>query len=316
MKHINEGDIMSMIKVEQKTMKKVIPAYTVMSIVGISTFFYSNSQAVLIDGVFNLISAITLLIGIKVTNMIELGRNKKYPFGFAMFETLYTLFKVFLMLGITTMAFFSNLSKIISYLLGKEVSTISNPNAIFFYSIAMVLICGATYLFIKKNSSKIDNKSIMLNTEKIGVLQNGVISGGIGVAILIIGLLEGTALSIIIPIGDSIIVLILCLILVGDPLIILNKVIKELTLHATSKDERLDVTENIEGIIPDYLSTNYVAITQLGRTKFYTIFIKSNVEKVSISELDSIRHKIRSEIKNINQYSLIDIIFTNITPGD
>ena len=44
---------MNISNIEAKAMKNILVAYLVMATVGIATFVFSNSEAVLIDGVFN-----------------------------------------------------------------------------------------------------------------------------------------------------------------------------------------------------------------------------------------------------------------------
>lgn len=84
---------MNISNIEAKAMKNILVAYLVMATVGIATFVFSNSEAVLIDGVFNFISAFSMLVGIKISKLVTQKPTKSLPFGFAMYETLYTIFK-------------------------------------------------------------------------------------------------------------------------------------------------------------------------------------------------------------------------------
>jgi len=57
---------MNMAKSEVKTMGVIFCVCLLMAIVGIATFIFFNSEAVLIDGVFNFICALSMIAGIKI----------------------------------------------------------------------------------------------------------------------------------------------------------------------------------------------------------------------------------------------------------
>ena len=61
---------MNMATIEIRTMRRIIWAYVGMGLVGGITFVFSRSEAVLIDGIFNFISAVSMLAGIKIAGLV------------------------------------------------------------------------------------------------------------------------------------------------------------------------------------------------------------------------------------------------------
>ncbi len=66
---------------------------------GIVATLASNSQAILLDGLFNLIYFSVALVTIKVSKLASRPDSESYPFGYSYFESLVNLCKGLLILG-------------------------------------------------------------------------------------------------------------------------------------------------------------------------------------------------------------------------
>ncbi len=60
----------------------------VIGCVGLYFFAVASSQAILLDGLFNLTYFITGLFTLKVARMVKQGDDAEFPFGYAAFEPL------------------------------------------------------------------------------------------------------------------------------------------------------------------------------------------------------------------------------------
>ena len=65
----------------------------------------SSSQAVLLDGTFNLIYFVMGLLSLRITRLIARGEDSRFPYGYAVFEPLINGVKGFMVLGLTALAF-------------------------------------------------------------------------------------------------------------------------------------------------------------------------------------------------------------------
>jgi len=68
---------------------------------GIVATLASNSQAILLDGLFNLIYFSVALVTIKVSKLASRPDSESYPFGYSYFESLVNLCKGLLILGVS-----------------------------------------------------------------------------------------------------------------------------------------------------------------------------------------------------------------------
>jgi predicted Co/Zn/Cd cation transporter (cation efflux family) len=301
---------MNMTTIEVKTMGLILWAYLIMAVVGIGTFVFSNSDAVLIDGVFNFISALSMLAGIKIAKLVSQKPTKSQPLGFAMYETLYTLFKGVMIFGVIILAVISSITKIYVYITTGHSAHV-NGKSILIYSFCMVVICLSVYLYLAYQSKKINNQSIMLHTEKIAVFQNTIISAAIGLVFLLIGFLENTILESIIPVTDSIVVLIMCVILISDPVKIIKNAFSELTIRDTHHDLRKKLIQATNSLLPESYNLSNISINRLGRTYYFVFLINPLKSSLPIDEMDTIREQIKKTIKTDAPYSFVDIIFSN-----
>ena len=76
----------------------------VIGLVGILFAVFSRSQAIMLDGLFNLTYFATGLFTLKVAKMVLQGDDERYPMGYAFFEPLINGLKGVLVLGVSIMA--------------------------------------------------------------------------------------------------------------------------------------------------------------------------------------------------------------------
>ncbi|MCA1743402.1 MAG: cation transporter [Desulfovibrionales bacterium] len=76
----------------------------VIGIVAIVASLASKSQAILLDGLFNLIYFGVALVTIQVSRLATRPDDDMYPFGYTYFESLVNLCKGLIILGVTVFA--------------------------------------------------------------------------------------------------------------------------------------------------------------------------------------------------------------------
>ena len=106
-------------KIEINTLKFGAIINLIMAIAGWCAYYLSNSQALLLDGNFSFLAFISTLIAIKISS-IKQNKSEVFPFGHFVYESLYSLLKGVMIVGILLVALTENISKIIHYLDGKE----------------------------------------------------------------------------------------------------------------------------------------------------------------------------------------------------
>lgn len=212
--------------------------------------------------------------------------------------------------GVLILAGSSNIMKIYDYATTGSYEPIKG-GFIVIYSILMVTICGLVYLYLKSQCNKMDNRSIMLQTEKIAIFQNTIISAAIGLVFFLVGQLKGTFMDPILPVADAIVVLVLCFLLFNDPIIILKNAFNELIIKDVHHDMREKITEIVTPILPKEYQLNYVSISRLGRTYYFMFLINPLKSDLPLEEIESIQQNIKEHVKEEALFSYSDVIFSS-----
>lgn len=247
---------------EKRAMKLGIAANLIMAFSGWAAYNLSGSEALLLDGNMSFILFITAIVAYKITK-IKSVRNETYPFGLYVTEALYSLMKGLLLLGVVISAIAANGSKIISFLNGAELATIKT-GVIVYYAIAMVAICWGLSGYYYVHNKRIANSSSMLKVDQKSSFIDGVLSASTGAILVVIGYVEpGSKLDFLLYIGDAILVLVLALLMLGQPLGIIREAFIEL---AGGKLQNAEQHQEISDLVAHHFSNQQVPKLNISKT--------------------------------------------------
>lgn len=280
---------------EKKAVLIALPAYIFMGVAGIYFATLTNSSAIMVDGAFNLINAIVSLLALRITYLIGKGPSKQFPLGWAALEPMFVLLKASLILGIIIMTSISSIYTMYLYAIGEHVEPIT-MGFVSYYIGLMVVICIGLYFLFKHFFNKSYQQSQILNAEASNAIINAIITSCAGVALILISLLEGTFLSFLTPIADSIVVLLLNLILVRDPWLLWKNGFEELVGKSAASDLRQNIQKNIGAVLKH--DDFGMIMTKLGRTAYIVININLGSESISGSSVKKDRYEIEEVLKN------------------
>ena len=71
----------------------------IVAVVGMVVAGLAESQAVLLDGMFNAVYVVVALVTLKVSRLVQRPDDRRFPFGYAYFEPLINAVKGLLMLA-------------------------------------------------------------------------------------------------------------------------------------------------------------------------------------------------------------------------
>lgn len=181
-----------------------------MGVAGVLAAILSNSNAILVDGLFSLIGFTAALLGRKVSRKVDAGPDRLRPIGYAADEAIFTTFRALSLLGLVLFAISGAVMNIYNYATGHPPEPlIFEPLILYFIVIGMT--CFLLWWVHRMSWKKIGENSDVLRLEAKAAAFDGIITAAAGAGILAILLLQDTALGVITPVGDSVIVLILCL---------------------------------------------------------------------------------------------------------
>lgn len=102
------------ILIEEKALKKSMIGAFLLAVWGIVMASISNSGAILLDGMFNLISAIMSYFSIEITRLIAGKETRDFPLGYFALESLFVFVKGASILILILMALYSNVQVLLS----------------------------------------------------------------------------------------------------------------------------------------------------------------------------------------------------------
>jgi predicted Co/Zn/Cd cation transporter (cation efflux family) len=178
-------------------------------------------SATQLDGVISLINAAAAFIAARLAVTASRPPDSESPYGRLALENLYALFRSLMILGVVIVGLVTNLVKVVDYLITRQGSEPEFGLAAV-YTAVCVLICLTLKWNHERNNRSVGGASALLRVEATAAKMEAFISGGICASLVVVAVLpEGTVLTSehfnIKDIADSIIVLILCLLLVGEP---------------------------------------------------------------------------------------------------
>lgn len=249
--------------IEQQALKYGAAINFIMAIVGWLAYYLSSSQALFLDGNFSFLMFVSLFVAIRIS-AIKAKRTELFPYGQFVYEALYSLLKGIMICGVLLVSFIQNSATIFHFISGGETSVLKT-GVIFVYAIAMVILCFGSALYYRLQNKKIDNSSTILRAEYSAAIVDGFMSAGIGVALLSIRFvsMEGT-FGFLHYIGDSLLVVLLCVLLGKGPILLIRDSFIELA-GGSLQDKSNKI--QIEGILQKYLSQedllkgNYISKT-------------------------------------------------------
>lgn len=192
-----------------------------LAVFGFVTYAVTHVAATQLDGFISLINAAAAFIAARLAVTSSRPADPENPYGRLALENLYALFRSLMLLGVVIVAVVTNLIKVVDYLITGTGSE-SEFGLAAVYTAAVAVICFGLKWNHERNNRSVDGASALLRVEATAAKMESFISAGICASLVLVAVIpEGTVVTSasfnIKDIADSIIVLILCALLVGEP---------------------------------------------------------------------------------------------------
>jgi len=259
----------------------------IMSVSGIVVFCITKLQALFLDGFFSLIAFISTLMAI-VFSRTSKKKNKSYPTGMFFLEPLYGIIKAILMFVLLATSLYESGATAFTYFnTGVGATIYFDP--ILPYTIIMVIMSFALSYFNKKQNEKINKASIMLTAESKSNFVDGVISGGVGILIMLLYFIDiNGKLGFLHYPGHFFITLLLVAFALKEPIKLFAISLRELS-GATVKDK--EIKSKVRRIVAKEIREedlhNRFEVYKIGMHIRVVILLNDNVEKETLQRLKS-----------------------------
>lgn len=186
-----------------------------MGAAGILAAILSNSTAIMMDGLFSLIGFTAALLGRRIGRRVNAGPDRARPMGYAADEAIFSTFRALSLVGLVLFAAASAGMNIYRYTRGTKMPDL-NFGPMFLYFIGIGVTCFLLWALHQYTWSRTGKVSEILRMEAKSSMFDGIITTAAGIGLGAVYLFRDGFLAPIAPVGDSIVVLVLCLTVVGQ----------------------------------------------------------------------------------------------------
>lgn len=216
-------------------------------------------------------------------------------------------------MGVLSFAAISALSTVIDYAAGEAISSV-RLGPVAWYSIAMVATCWGLAWRHHQDWCRTGRNSQILLTEAKAARLDGLISGLTGLALLAAPLLSGTMLSGLIPVTDSLLVLMVSLLVVREPvqgfLTALGQAAGASAESDLIRSTRLALEDLLAGLSCWLLD---LTVYQVGRTAFVVVYLNPT-QPMDGGAIDLIRDRIQERCQDLLECPVRSEVILTATP--
>lgn len=295
----------SALRQERRYLKVSAVGNILVGCVGVAVASISSSQAILLDGLFNLTYFATALFTVKVASLVVGGDDERYPFGYSFFEPLVNGIKGTLVFGVSIMALISSVRALLS---GGH--TIAAGMAIS-YGVFASTVCWGVALIVRRGVNK--THSPLVSADAKNWFVNAATSSCVLVAFACIFLLRALDLDNLTPYVDPIVVLTVVAISIGVPV----RMAWNALMALLNKAPEPKIVEHITQIVDSSLTNlpvkeRFIRVIQPGRQRWVQVHavLPADYEPGRLSALDGIRAQTYQALQKTHVETFVDILFT------
>ena len=263
--------------------------------------FFTHSQAVLMDCVYDLVDLAMLGPFMILVPKLYKPVTERWPYGFAQIESLFIIIKCGLLLFLDIQLLTDSVALIL------DGGHIVNAGAVAAFELFVSVSCVAMYLVLRNMNRHFSSPTV--NAELYIWKLDAYSTGGVGLAFLIQLILQFTPLSFVIPYIDPAIAIFMALILAREPITMIWDAIKSLILAAPGKDVMEQIRSKAEDILKGYdLYIDFLDVVKTGRKIWVDVYITQKDDMLSISSLKLAHDEIVARLKPEYQDVFVELI--------
>jgi cation diffusion facilitator family transporter len=292
-------------RVEQKTLVISALGCIVIAMVALWASYASDSQAILLDGLFNLTYFLAGLFTLKVARLVQRGDDVHFPYGYSFFEPLVNGIKGLLILGVSIMALIGAIQALLAG--GRSIEAgIATAYG------AFATIIGWALAWISHRGYSL-SESPLVKADADGWIVNAAISTAVLLAFAFIWSIQGTHYENLAPYMDPALVLVVVLISLSVPIRMAWAALMGLLNRAAPPF----ITEQVTSIISNSLESLpveelFVRVIQPGRVRLILahVVLPEAYRPEDLRMLDLQRSRTLEALKKKHQNVILDMLFT------
>ena len=290
---------------EQRALRFSTVGYLFMGCLGIGFFLATRSEAILLDGIYSLISFLASIMAGRVARLVGKPGSETFHFGYAHFEPLLNTLRGFLIVGLSAFALVSAVDALLHG--GRPIAA----GIAVFYGVSAATLC----LLMAWNQKRLAKQvgSPLLEVDSRTWFVDGIISTGAAAAFITAFVFERLELHDLLPYVDPTLVVVLVLVMAKVPLEALWDNLREVLQVAPPKDDQALVRTAIEGAVAD-LPAQEVQIRMVKTGRYFYVLthvlLPEDWRPGSTKALDAIRCRIAASLREVPLKLITDTVFT------
>ena len=285
---------------ERRGLRLNLVGTALMTVLGYLFFFFTRSEAVLLDGLFSMVSFVIGLLSLKVAGLVGRPDDEVFHFGYAAYEPFVNLGKALLILSLSAFAVASAVEALLRG--GRPVSA----GIAVVYALLATVGCFAVAVIIRRLAAR--SGSTLVRVDARNWMIDGLISSAVAVAFIVAVVLRGTRFDPWLPYVDPLVVLLLVLGTLPVPIAILRENWDQLVGKAPPETTQ----EPIHRAIDDFLAedpawTPRLRLLEMGRVLYVHLSLIGPPDR-RVEELDRIRAGLLSRMPERDHLDL-DVLF-------
>lgn len=215
---------------------------------GLAVGFLVNSQAILLDGIFSLLSMGMTGLALYTTQLIHRPDDDTFQFGYSHLEPLTTVLQGFVILAICLVAFITGVRTLLNG--GSAV----HLDFALVYAVLMTVLCFAIYFFERRIAGA--SKSELIKVDSQEWLIDGILSSTLLLGFILAMVLERMNYGDLKALIDPVLTMVLALFASVLPIRVIGKNMREVLLVSPAElNDR--VQDSIEQIVDEYEFADY-----------------------------------------------------------
>ncbi|CAM3018772.1 cation diffusion facilitator family transporter [Staphylococcus argensis] len=261
------------------------------AVIGIFLGIISNSDMVLLDGLYAILSLMIASLSLFTSIIIKKPNRETFPFGKYIFQPLTIVFNSSIMFLLCILSLVSSVYSIIQG--GRDI----DADIGLFYGIFSTVGCGIICILLYRKR----NRSELIYAELIQWLLDTIVSFGLVLGFVVVHILKYTNYEWFVPYIDPIMVLLAGSILISMPIRLFFNNIKEIFSMSASGDVQYEIFNIVKQLNTKYLITDEdLRISKMGQVIYIDLqnIVNSKSKIKTIQEADVYRNELIQEIND------------------
>lgn len=250
----------------------------VIGLAEIIMFLVSGSHSILIDGIYDFVEVVFLLVYLFFLPMVYRPYNQKMPYGYAQIETVFLIVKTLGLIAATVIVLKESISCIFTG------GNLVDGGMVSRFELVVAIACLAGYMILRHTSGK--TNAAMLQMELYSWKMDVILSFAIAGGYMATGLMEGTSLAWAMPYVDPAIAICISVGMLPEPIRVLKESMEKILLRAPGEETVRDIRHIVNRCLQPYeYETTFLDIVQAGRQMWVYVYVKSKDGVFHVDEL-------------------------------